>query len=379
MQEFKNEYEYLVHLIKCALQDLQPIEKPKELSFDKVLKYGKEHEVANIAFVSVERLCAKPNDEVYTKWKTVYAFSIQRHANQMNARNKIVAALNDVGIRHIEAQGTRMKRLYPHPEWRMMSDIDFIIDKENLEKAESIMEKFGYETKNPNGVEVDAYGRNGIAVELHSDFFDPNSMCYGSILDAFSMATQTVNIYSYSVSDTVFYLYNILHCIKHYLQRGAGIRRIMDLYLLKEKLSYKVDFQLIEKVLTENRYKDVVNDLFAVADKWFGEGNINCPIDLSQIEESIYLANNHGSTEVQLNNEYKRSRKNKFCFKLHKCLSLIFASKENIYRAYPFCQKHNYPIALCWLHRGFCVLFSTRKRNTAFKLIQRILSVNIFK
>lgn len=204
-------------------------------------------------------------------------------------------------------------------------------------------------------------------------------MCYGTISAPFLMATQTDDTYSYSVSDTAFYLYNLLHCIKHYLQRGVGIRRIMDLYLMKEKLANRVDLQLIEKVLAENRYKDVANDLFAVADKWFGDGNIDSSVDLSQIEESIYLANNHGTAEIQLNNEYKRSSKNKLYFKLHKCLSLIFASKENIYRAYPFCQKHNYPIVLCWLHRGFCVLFSKRKRTTAFKLIRQILNVKIFK
>lgn len=35
-----------------------------------------------------------------------------------------------------------MKRHYLHPEWRMMSDIDFIIDKENLDAAEYVMKKF---------------------------------------------------------------------------------------------------------------------------------------------------------------------------------------------------------------------------------------------
>lgn len=59
--------------------------------------------------------------------------------------------------------------------------------------------------------------RDGIAVELHSDYFDPNSMCYGTISDAFLMATQTGVTYSYSISDTAFYLYNLLHCVKHYL------------------------------------------------------------------------------------------------------------------------------------------------------------------
>ena len=174
MNIFKNEYEYLVHLVRCALQEIQPTELPKGLSFDRVYEYGKAHEVANIAFVSVQRLNKKPNDDLYTQWKKSYAFSIQRHANQMSARKEIVRALNETGVRHVEIQGTVMKTLYPYPEWRMMSDIDFIIDKENLEKAESIMKSLGYETNNPNGVEIDAYGKNGIAIELHSDFLIQN-------------------------------------------------------------------------------------------------------------------------------------------------------------------------------------------------------------
>ena len=379
MRKFKNEYEYLVHLIQCAIQNKQPCEKPINLSFDKVLQYGMEHEVANIALVSVEKLLHKPETDIYSRWKMVYAFSIQRHVNQMNAREIIVNALDHADIRHIETQGTMMKQLYPQPEWRMMSDIDFIIDRENLDTAQKIMEGLGYRTKNPNGVEVDAYGRNGIAVELHSDFFDPNSMCYGTISEPFSMVAQTGDTYSYRVSDTAFYLYNLLHCIKHYLQRGAGIRRIIDLYLLKEEFANKVDFGVINKVLTENQYVDVANELFAVADKWFGDTNINDYINLSQIEESIYLANNHGTVEIHLNNEYKRSRKSKFAFKLDKYLSLIFAPKETIYRAYPFCQKHKYPTVLCWIHRGFCVLFSKRKRNNARKLLQQIKNTKIQK
>lgn len=67
MKKFKNECKYLVHLIKCALQDKEPTEIPKNLSFDKVFEYGKEHEVANIAFVSVQRLHKKPKDDLYVK------------------------------------------------------------------------------------------------------------------------------------------------------------------------------------------------------------------------------------------------------------------------------------------------------------------------
>ena len=56
MQQFANEYEYLVHLLQCAISDEQPVEKPAELSFEKVFEYGRTHEVANIAYVSLLKL-----------------------------------------------------------------------------------------------------------------------------------------------------------------------------------------------------------------------------------------------------------------------------------------------------------------------------------
>jgi len=37
MAEFKNEYEYLIHLVKCAMRDLQPEEMPENFSFKRFL------------------------------------------------------------------------------------------------------------------------------------------------------------------------------------------------------------------------------------------------------------------------------------------------------------------------------------------------------
>ena len=175
IKKYSNEYEYLIHLIKCAIHDNQPDEKPDALSFDKVFEYGKEHEVANIAFVSVQKLKSKPDNDLYKKWKMMYAFSIQRHAKQMHARNEMVEAFNHAQIRNVEVQGSRLKTLYPEPGWRMMSDIDFIIDIENLFHAEKILCDLGYNTKNVNDAEVDGFGANGIAIEIHTDFFHSNT------------------------------------------------------------------------------------------------------------------------------------------------------------------------------------------------------------
>ena len=341
---------------------------PEHLSFQTVFEYGKEHEVANIAFISVKKLKNKPDSSLYTEWKSIFALSMQRHYRQMAARDTIVAALNEAGIRNVEVQGTVMKTLYPQPEWRMMSDIDFIIDKDNLNAAEQILKKLDYDIYSSNDCEVDAFGKGAIAVELHTDFFDKDSVFYGTISDVFESSTIVDGSYSYTPSQTVFYLYALLHCIKHYVRKGVGIRRVMDMYILSSRLGDKVDLKYIDEVLKKSGYKNDADILFEIANIWFGD--LKGGRDLTQIEENIFLSNNHGTRQMEFKNEYDRADGTaKRFFKLKKIISLVFPRKEHIYNSYPFCKEHNYPIVLCWVYRGIRLLFANKKRGTiAYRL-----------
>ena len=375
MKIFQNEYEYLVHLLVCALQDRQPQELPKSFSFQKVFSYGKAHEVANIAFLSIEKLQNKPCEGLYKEWKTYHALSIRRHANQMMARDAIVQALDKAAIRHMQVQGTLMKQLYPQPYWRMMSDIDFIIDAEALQAVEGVMQSIGYTTVNPNGVEVDAQGKNGIFVELHSDFFAPTSVCYGSITDPFSYG-EPAQGYAYEASDTIFYLYNLLHIVKHFLQQGTGIRRIMDLYIMESKLSGSIDRAYIQTVLQESGYEAMAKKLLAVAQKWFAEAALE--EDLSKEEALIFESNNHGTYQVSLKNEYnKASAEDQRFFKLKRYLALLFPKKEDIYNAYPRCKRWKLPTLLCWIYRWVSICVHSKKRKYATSLLSNISKTKI--
>ena len=408
---FANEYEYLIHLIKCAIHNLQPEEKPKDLSFEKVFAYGKKHEVANIAFVSVEKLKIKPEEALYKMWKTVYVFSIQRHTNQMQARDTIVDALHQTGIRTVELQGTVIKTLYPKPFWRMMSDIDFIIEKEHLERAGKIMQNLGYEIKQVGDYEIDAFGANKIAVELHTDFFPPSSIYYDAIPNIFKNLDLS--------EDTIFYLYNLLHCMKHYLQSGVGIRRILDMYILDKEFNYSsevlfckeekidnlsvievnkssisekrrvsekhnkfnlknVDFSYIEAVLLRYNLKETVEEVIELAQLWFGNYDLENKKDLSETIQFVYLSENHGTVKAQLNNEYKQKKiSNKVLFKFYKVIQLIFPKKEVVYIRYPICKKYHVPIILAWLYRGGCIVLNKKRRKNALKILSEIKKVKL--
>ncbi len=160
---------------------------------------------------------------------------------------------------------------------------------------------------------------------------------------------------------------NVPALLKLELQYVGKYRTVLDILQYEFGEQYKIDSMVVDSAdygVPQTRLRAIIK-MNRKGKRW------SWPLKKDKITVRDAIG--------QLNNECKISARNKFYFKLHKCLSLIFASKENIYRAYPFCQKHNYPIVLCWLHRGFCVLFSKRKRTTAFKLIRRILKTKIHK
>ena len=64
---FKSEAHYLVHLLKCGLTDATPQPLPQGFSLERVFYFGKEHEVANIAYLAVEKL-ENVEEKLLNKW-----------------------------------------------------------------------------------------------------------------------------------------------------------------------------------------------------------------------------------------------------------------------------------------------------------------------
>jgi len=373
MAEFKNEYEYLIHLVKCAMRDLQPEEMPENFSFKKVFEFGKAHEVSNIAYIAVQKLQNKPDADTLKDWKTFYAFSITRNANQFEVRSNIIDIFAQNNIRSLEVQGTIMKTFYPRPEWRMMTDIDFIVDKKNLPKIKALFESKQYNPTYSVGddlepFEVGSYADYNTLIEVHSEFFEHSEYeAYGSITEPFANAVPTGEKLCYKTDDTTFYLYTILHCIKHYLGKGCGIRRILDIFVLNEKLGDKIDKDRVNEVFERSGYTKTVQELFALSEKWFGDSAAD--FDLSHAEEIVIKSGNHGSDVIKYSRRLEKSGQNVASFRLKSLLSRIFLSKKEIYSTYPYCKEHNLPLVFAWIYRWGCLLFVKKYRNKAKRTI----------
>ena len=345
-------YEYLIHLISCYINGSQPMEKPEGVSFESVYELGKIHEVGNIAFLGVEKLKNKPEPALYNEWKINYYFSVERDSKQLEEYEEIISLLHENKIRTVEAQGTVTKTLYPEPYLRTMSDIDLIIDYENFDKAISLLQSVGYEVERKQDTEFDASNGESIGLDFHCDFFtkkmhNREERYYKAINSPFEHSkSDETDSYKYLLNDDYYYLYSVLHTIKHYEISGCGIRRILDLYFLNKRFENRIDKAFVEKVIVENDFKESYDLLFEIEKMWFE--NVPPTLDLSDAVYDIVTSGTHGNEAIFIRNNLKKDREEGVRFpKLKKVMKIFFPSAEYIYLEYPEFREKGYSLSKC--------------------------------
>ncbi len=344
------EFDYLIHLVRCAIHNEQPRQFPEDLDLQRVFEWGVYHQVANIAFYSIEKLEKKPDAALYSQWEACRDRAVILDINQSFAAEELRAALAAAEVRTLEVQGTKIKPLYPQPDYRTMSDIDFIIDPENLPGAMGVLESLGYRCREAHGVEVVAFRPPNIHVELHTQYFSDRTDYYGMMRPPFASMEETG---VYDVNE--FYIYNMLHIAKHYLSGGCGIRRVLDVYYLNRCYGDRIDQKYVRGILKAAKAQKLVADLSALAQAWFGEGQLAD----AQREMASYIMGSgvHGNKRNELDNRLKKDLdKNARFGRSGYLLRRLFCTREILYKTYPILQKHKLLYPFCWLHRLFCAL-----------------------
>lgn len=368
--KIQNEYDCLIYLIKCVIHGFVPENIPDNISFEKVLSLAAENEVANFAFLAVKRMKNPPSPDIMKLWEQEYWKGVKRDVTQSRIREEVLSALHKNEIYTLELQGTVVKKYYPESHLRMMSDIDLIIQKEKLTKAEEVMKALGYEVSHSDESETVAF-KNQFCVELHTDFFSEECTVNNTLKNPFSYA-ELGDDYNAYVSDTVFYLFHLLHTIKHSLNRGSGIRRIIDLYYLENAMQAKIDKEYIDSALKEYGLFEQKEKLLKVKEHWFGKDSDGEFDGISEFENEVRVSGLHGTKNLHYKHKFERAKKSgKHFVKLRYLLSFVFPSKESIYEDYPFCKKHHYPLLLCFIHRFNCIVFNRKKRKNVKRIFDR--------
>ena len=259
---------YIVELSRAAIFDDTPFDPEESLDWEYIYNKSIEQNITGLLFTAVSKLSDeyKPNKDLYAKWQQKMLETIAVTSRQYNEFLKLSKVVSDAGIKMVGLKGCIIRNLYPVPELRTMGDFDVLIKKYDIKHITCIFSDNGYDiSKAVYGIEAKNELSFWEIFYVLEEEFVRNPVDNSKDIYENTFHKDYVN---YPVQ-TLFLSHMIIHTGKHYVERGAGIRNLMDIALYISKYKDKIDFKKVERICKEQNYSNIYNYVLNAINVWF--------------------------------------------------------------------------------------------------------------
>ncbi|MGN1130361.1 MAG: nucleotidyltransferase family protein [Ruminococcus sp.] len=347
-----NNIKYLILLLRSVLNESFPLEPNDEIDFDFVFKLAKSHSVANTAFYAVEQLENRPSGELYKEWQDLRNKNVHRNLVQTIEYQSVTEAFKKYGVEFLPIKGLPLCNLYPKPDYREMSDLDFLI-KDDLSKAGEAVANIGYSAVEVGDFHHDKYAKPPfMLLELHREIVPINSSFYGYYEDIFQRSRKTDDC-QYRMTDEDFFIFNLVHLYRHYSTAGCGIKMVMDMYVQHKYLYPSLNKKVLEEELEKLGLSEFFEEIIEIANKWFGKGDLK---HLSKKELYILTSGTFGNSKNMIANRHKGKSKGKYV------ATRLFPPSKEMKNIYSVLRKHPYLLPFFYVGRIFSAPFTKGKK-----------------
>ena len=291
------------------------------------------------------------------KYKKYYIQSVLIHERINEVGKLIDDILNEAKITHIFLKGYELQNLYPDPNLRMMGDIDVLVKPEDYDKALKLLLNNNFKTLLESEKDYEL-SYNNINVELHHKLFED----FRILKDFFNKPFENTisnELYNYKFDDNYNFIYIVGHYAKH-INMGAGLREIIDIYLLLK--NKKIDIDYIQNVFKEFKldkfFNMILNELsviFNYKDIAYIENKDTNKMISYCLQCGIHGFANDNTTHIanEINN-LNNGNKIKFVFKK------LFIPINQLFSLYPW-SKLIITIPFAYIYRLFYLLVNKNK------------------
>ena len=207
------------------------------------------------------------------------------------------------GIDIMYLKGASLALLYPKPEWRVFSDIDYYLFGQS---------ERGIKVMGQNGIENEGYyhhhtqaSLNGILIENHYDFVERvNHQCDIIIDDALKALAETEGrtlkatflgdevTNAYVMTPTMNALFLMRHMSAHFVSETIPLRMLYDWVLFLKHHATDVDWQLVIDLYDKSEMSEFAGLIQYLLKTKLGVEYAECPVFLvdEEIAEKLWLS-----------------------------------------------------------------------------------------
>lgn len=358
----------IMEYIYAALFGKEISERTKQADAAELYTISRKNAVAGVVYNGIRKSGTVIEETVtagYNKEADKGLFVYAMQSQQLATLSKL---FQKEKIPFLVLKGSRMRDLYPSPELRTSTDIDILVQGED-DRLIQLMKSLGYTYEKDSGTTLNFRFGAAIEVELHRHLFD-DALSFHGYFDSIWDRVQLKDgwKYQYVMSEEDFFANMIAHFAKHFSRYGCGIRNAVDIAVYLKNAPKSFDLDRAETILKkiglypfEQRVLQLIHSW--ETDKWTEE-----EIALTSYILGCGLFGTKKSTAAHslLASKNKHARQKKL-------FSHIFPSYEIMSRLYPALKKCPILLPLCWIARGFRLLFMGRDRiRSTLKLYSQV-------
>lgn len=337
------------------------------------------------------------SDEIYNAWNKRGLIALSNNYVVNSSQNELIKILNENNFKYTIIKGTSSSIYYPHPEYRALGDVDFLIDSESCEEITNVLIQNGY-VKNPeNHISHIIFNKENAHLEMHFKVAGiPNNEHKEEVENFLKLAIETsVNsTYDNSVFKSPSSLFHgviiILHTQHHLLNEGLGLRHLCDFATFVNKTKdekfwvaelipflkrvglynfVNIFTNLCVKYLNIEKPSWATNCESSLLDELIldilSSGNFGCK-DVKKAKSAVYLAQKGEKDRGKLFNVLK---------KLHNAVLIKYPIVKKLWILYPFLFIYRFLRHLILIIFGkrqsvFTLMPEAEKRNKLYKKLK---------
>ncbi|MCH5211587.1 MAG: nucleotidyltransferase family protein [Oscillospiraceae bacterium] len=328
------------------------------------MSFASRNKLDNIVYRSLSRIY----DDFADKYCTVFDQTIMVEAVQQLELDAVIEMFSENRISHLPMKGSILKNMYPMPDMRQQGDIDILVHKKDLIKGRELLIGLGYTFKEHDAYEGhDVFYKDKIiCLELHGDMLKPADRGFKRYHDIWGRAYKREGSeYCYGIPKEDIYIFMMLHLIKHLTEGGAGIRMLIDIWLMDEKWGHELNYKSIEKYASKIGVLKAFNNIREIADFWFGNSQV-ISSSAEKLGEYILNSDIYGSKDEKHFIEYSRyeGMDRSAWARFKNAFFRVFKRYNLMRKEYDVLNKYPWLLPIMWVHRLFRIVFTQREKIT---------------
>ena len=359
---------YIVSALKSVINKDGSFAFDNTIDYSELFKVSCEHQVENIVAYALMPYKERINADVWQKFEKSIMITAAQDTRQTFELGKLLEGFENTDIDYMILKGYIIKPLYPTTDLRVMGDVDILVKPAQATLAKTILTDLGYEITYENVREFNCVKNRFIHMEIHLDMISAQYKKYHDYYTDIWDKVTNVGGHSYKMTDEDYFIYHIVHLMKHYRGTGTGIRSFLDIWVfLKNKPQLDWDYIFSElKKLDLDIFAKNVTDL---ANMWFGGAKKTELLD--EMAEYVFKSGVYGSCE---RGEIHSSIESVRHGKLHTYIHILFPGMHVMSSLYPQLINRRYLLWFFYIKRIFDKIFT--KNETRKKSIAKLSAVN---